>query len=134
MESSITNQNSNTSLFPMGIVSLSEIYYSLMMSEWEACQISLLNTLTFTTPIVKYLWKLLLPFLDINFFFGEKSEIYTLLILFGKCYTHLLLTLDDREFFELQTYFKLDELVNMIQILKVKRISNFLKYNRIYLF
>lgn len=107
-----------------------------------------LNSLTFGTNIITHLWRLLvntrefieyattantgnryscpfwedfvsdyLPILIIDA--SPSAYLFPLLLLFSKSYSHLLMTLDDQEFFQKQSYFSLKELFDMIHWLKV---------------
>jgi ubiquitin-protein ligase E3 C len=91
-------------------------------------RIGMLNALALGTPVVRTLWVLLSQsrellemskgIRDRETDQGHNQLLFPTLSLWAKCYSHVLFTLDDQEFFEQQLYFSLDELRHMSRILK----------------
>lgn len=88
------------------------------MFKWASGSGEILSTLVFSTPIVPRLWNSLVNTGALGIMAGDKKdvsdgsslgEVCDLVSLFCTCYSHLLLILDDDEFFVKQHPFRLEE-------------------------
>jgi hypothetical protein len=102
--------------------------YNSVIKHWNGVSTGVLSRIVYATNTLRAAWHYLLQseYMDLLLKSGsngaESTATYVhfqaTLALFARSYSHLLFTLDDREFFELQEYFKLKELVAMVTILK----------------
>lgn len=108
------------------VIESSNIYLTFLLY-WKSFTVQLLNSLTFSTSLVPTLWKYLLSssnFQDLlqNLYIessNSNNDIANVLLLFGKCYNHLLFTMDDSEFFDFQTPFSKPQVQDMVRIIRV---------------
>jgi hypothetical protein len=104
---------------------MSTIYLTFLL-QWKTFTVQLLNSITFSTPLVSNLWSFLLTspaFKDLlqtaNTEINSTLDVSNVLLLFGKCYNHLLFSMEDSEFFDFQSHFSKSQIQDMVRILRV---------------
>jgi len=94
---------------------------SLIQSQWEEMRQGILNVLTFGTPIVYRLWMGISRSIDIINMHSDIRSTFDhfnlILLLFTRCFRHLLYTMDDHEFFN-RSIFTMSDMSNMVSILR----------------
>eukprot|EP01119_Soliformovum_irregulare_P019061 TRINITY_DN5968_c0_g1_i1.p1 TRINITY_DN5968_c0_g1~~TRINITY_DN5968_c0_g1_i1.p1 ORF type:complete len:991 (-),score=293.49 TRINITY_DN5968_c0_g1_i1:21-2588(-) len=110
-----------------GLIYLSELYNILLSFK---SLLSLQHILVYKTPIVKKLWSVISKTPDLIELIKsgaseEKPEFCGMLILIAKCYSHVLLTLDDREFFDEQKFLPLKEIEALARVLRELVFANY---------
>ncbi|KAL6068639.1 HECT-type E3 ubiquitin transferase [Balamuthia mandrillaris] len=115
-------------LFPEGLQVLCRLCNTLQRDH-PSLRMPLLNTLSFSShsTFVTKLWHRLTcsqqldqlaTFGFVEDMDGSLEQMVPALSLFCACYNHLLVTMDDEEFFERETHFRLTEVTEMVGMLK----------------
>jgi len=123
MPVSLQNPVESVNNLSQGLVHVCNMYI-LLQSYWKSHQSSIINSLTYHTPIVKNLWTLISKTTELSELLrtgiatDSLLDFTTLLLLFAKCYSQLLMVLDDSEFFNSETYLKLSQHEYLVKVLK----------------
>eukprot|EP01087_Luapelamoeba_hula_P017100 TRINITY_DN5363_c0_g1_i2.p1 TRINITY_DN5363_c0_g1~~TRINITY_DN5363_c0_g1_i2.p1 ORF type:complete len:863 (-),score=106.25 TRINITY_DN5363_c0_g1_i2:130-2718(-) len=108
-------------IFPSGLVHLVQMCDTVQKNN-ENIRKTVINTLTFSTPCVRVLWDLLSNSIEFTEFVesglsSKMSVIISVVSLFCVCYSNLLVSLDDDEFFKHKP-FTIDEVKSISLALK----------------